>query len=212
MTKDLKIKICGMRDAANIGAVSALSPDYMGFIEYAPSPRFVGERFVVPENVPRAIGRVGVFVDASYEAIVQRAAGSGYDVVQLHGDESPELCSRLSDAGLRVIKVFRVDDAFDFNDTRPFRDTADVFLFDARGRMYGGNGVRFNWKVLQRYDQAVPFLLSGGLRVEALQDIEELSDMNLYGFDLNSGVELAPGVKDTDRVRAFMERIRGIRL
>jgi phosphoribosylanthranilate isomerase len=207
--KEVKIKICGMRDRANIGAVAALRPDYLGFIEYARSPRFVGQGFSVPGGLPKEISRVGVFVDESLSGVRQRSAHAGYDTVQLHGVESPEFCARIRDSGLRVIKVFRVDAGFDFSQTAPYSAHVDLFLFDALGRQPGGNGIRYDWQVLKRYDQTVPFFLSGGLRPEGLaEDLANLTDMNLYGVDLNSGVETAPGMKDLEKVSASIRFVR----
>lgn len=191
-----------MRDTANIGAVAALHPHYLGFIEYAASARFVGSTFRVPALLP-GIRRVGVFVNESIEGIQRRVSEAGYDAVQLHGDESPEFCARMRHGGLQVIKVFRVDDTFDFRATKAYVNNVDQFLFDARGRQPGGNGIRFDMRLLQQYDQEVPFFLSGGLQPDALaEDLEYFRDMNLYGVDLNSGVEQSPGFKDPVKVRA----------
>jgi phosphoribosylanthranilate isomerase len=199
-----------MRDLDNIGTVSAMRPDYLGFIEYRQSSRFVGEAFRTPEIDP-SISRVGVFVNESPEVLKRRVVDARYDAVQLHGEETPDYCARLRDGGLRVIKVFRVDDQFDFHETQAYLNKADLFLFDARGRLPGGNGIRFNPHTLERYDQKVPFFLSGGLQPESLvEDIVNLSAMNLYGVDLNSGVERAPGLKDPERVRASIRYVRSV--
>jgi phosphoribosylanthranilate isomerase len=204
----VKIKICGMRDPANIETVAALRPDYLGFIEYAASPRYVGRGFL-PPALPPGISRVGVFVNESFEYVQQRITLAGYDAVQLHGDESPDFCTLLRDEGVQVIKVFRVDDTFDFEETKSYAHHADLFLFDARGRQPGGNGIRFDPAILQRYDQRVPFFLSGGLRPDMLEeDIAGLDGMNLHGMDVNSGVEHSPGLKDVDKVRASIDHVR----
>lgn len=199
-----------MRDLDNIRTVAALRPDFLGFIEYSRSPRFVGEGFRTPE-LATSISRVGVFVNESVEVIEQRMAASGYDTVQLHGDETPDFCAQLRDGGFRVVKVFRVDDEFDFDETKKYRNKADLFLFDARGRQPGGNGIRFDPRNLRRYDQQIPFFLSGGLQPETLvEDITGLSGMNLYGVDLNSGVEQGPGFKDPDRVLACIRYVESV--
>jgi phosphoribosylanthranilate isomerase len=204
----IRIKICGMREPANIRSVAALHPDYLGFIEYKPSPRFVGNGFRVP-LMSANIARVGVFVDETFERILVRVAESGYDAIQLHGHESPDFAARLRDKGLQVIKVFRIDEAFDFGETNAFVHSADYFLFDARGKHPGGNGIQFDAQILKRYDQRVPFFLSGGLRPETLEDdLAGLKNMNLYGVDLNSGVEQAPGLKDPERVKASIDYAR----
>lgn len=198
-----------MREMDNILSVAALRPDHIGFIEYPSSPRFVGSEFISPE-LPSMISRVGVFVNETIEVIRKRSSVSGYDTVQLHGGESPDFADRLRDAGLKVIKVFRVDDAFDFSETRPYIGKIDQLLFDARGRQPGGNGIKFNPLILERYDQQIPFFLSGGLQPETLvDDIHGLTKMNLYGVDLNSGVEIAPGLKDVSKVEASIRSVKG---
>ncbi|HTF17506.1 MAG TPA: phosphoribosylanthranilate isomerase [Chryseolinea sp.] len=200
-----------MRDLDNIGTVAALSPDYLGFIEYTRSPRFVGAGFRTPE-LADSIRRVGVFVNESIDVIEGRITSARYDAVQLHGEEGPDFCARLRDKGVPVIKVFRVDDEFDFDETKAYFNKVDQLLFDARGKQPGGNGIRFDPHTLQRYDQRIPFFLSGGLQPETLlEDIANLSGMNLYGVDLNSGVERAPAIKDPDRVRASIQHVRSVK-
>ena len=201
-----------MRDPDNIRTVATLCPDFLGFIEYARSPRFVGEYFRPPEVTP-SISRVGVFVNQSLDVIKERVAFAGYDAVQLHGDETPDFCAQMRDEGLQVIKVFRIDDVFDFAETKAYSNKVDQFLFDARGKQPGGNGIRFDLRTLLRYDQQVPFFLSGGLQPETLaEDIMNLAEMNLYGVDLNSGVELEPAFKDPVRVAASIQYVRSTKL
>lgn len=196
MHQTLQLKVCGMRDADNILQVAALRPAYMGFIFYDKSPRFVGESFVLPAGFPADIKKVGVFVNASAETMLATAARVGLDALQLHGHESVEVCRAVRAAGLEVIKVFSVDDAFDFTSTEPFRTVADYFLFDTKGKYYGGNAQAFDWSVLRRYDQQVPFFLSGGLTPANVAGALALEGANLYALDVNSGVETAPGKKD----------------
>ena len=140
----IKLKICGMRDRANIERVAEIAPDYMGFIFYEKSPRFVAETFDVTAVLQPSITGVGVFVNESAESILQTLARSGLNWVQLHGDEKPEVAHKLKDEGITVIKVFSVDDEFDFSVTRPYLNYADYFLFDTRGKLFGGNAQRWN--------------------------------------------------------------------
>ena len=189
-----------MRDAENILQVASLRPDYMGFIFYPKSPRFTGSDFRIPEGFPPFIKRVGVFVDEKNETIEQLAIQHKLTHLQLHGHESPAHCGELKAKGYVTIKVFSVSDDFDFKATRAYRDVADYFLFDTKGKFYGGNAQTFNWQILQRYDQQVPFFLSGGITPENVSGILALHDMNLHAIDVNSGVEKAPGVKDLDKL------------
>jgi phosphoribosylanthranilate isomerase len=204
---DIALKICGMRDAENIQAVAALSPHYMGFIFYRESPRFVGDDFVMPV-LPAAIKKVGVFVNESTEAIRNTATGHGLTLVQLHGHETPEQCRDLKASGLGVIKVFSVGKDFDWSVVQPYKSVADFFLFDTKGKYYGGNARTFDWSLLQQYDQQVPFFLSGGLSPENMSDAARLKNMNLYALDVNSGVEDSAGVKNISKIKTVFERLK----
>jgi phosphoribosylanthranilate isomerase len=196
----IKVKICGMKDAVNIKAVAELRPDYMGFICYNKSPRYVGNEFEVNVDVER----VGVFVNESVENILRR----NFKIVQLHGDESPERCEELKEKDIRVIKVFSIDDDFDFKKTKEYEDVADYFLFDTKGKLYGGNSKTFNWKKLEEYDQKKPFFLSGGLNEENIKNINDLKGMNIHAVDLNSGVEDSPGLKNIEKIKSIMSCLK----
>lgn len=188
-----------MRERVNIGEVSKLEPDYMGFIFYSKSPRFVGEDFVMPE-LPGKIKKVGVFVNASTEEMISAVEKYGLDYLQLHGNESIEKCRELRAGGIKVIKVFSVDEQMDFQLTKRFKDVVDFFLFDTKGKYYGGNAMVFNWSMLERYDQSVPFFLSGGIGPGNIREVRKLEGMNLLAVDVNSGVEDSPGFKNTSKV------------
>lgn len=204
----LKIKVCGMRDPENIRSIGTLSPDYMGFIFYEQSPRYTGKSFFIPDDLPATVKRVGVFVNESIETMLGISSLYGLQCVQLHGHEPVEKCEQLRSAGLEVIKAFAVDDPFDFSVLKPYQSSVDYFLFDTRGKKYGGNGLPFNWSVLQHYDQQVPFFLSGGLSTRNLEDVFRLTTMNLYALDINSGVEVSPGMKDVREVESFIKQAR----
>jgi len=208
----IKIKVCGMRDSNNIAHVTALGPDYMGFIFYGPSPRYVGPDFRLFDKAPANIVRVGVFVNEANDEIMTRSKIAGFDHVQLHGNETVQQAGDLKASGFTVIKVFSVDDDFDFAITKPFIPVVDFFLFDTKGKFHGGNARTFNWKVLSRYDQDVPFFLSGGITPENVNDINALDGMNLYALDVNSGVEVAPGLKDIKKLKTLFEAVDKLRL
>lgn len=203
----LKLKICGMRDPANILQVADLKPDYMGFIFYQKSKRFVGDDFTVPANFSKEIKRVGVFVNEDKQEIQRQVKKNKLDYVQLHGDESPEVCGELRESKIGVIKVFPVDQSFDFDKTKPFQRYADFFLFDTRSDRYGGTGKTFDWNLLNQYDQHIPFFLSGGVSIENVRNIKALDSMNLHAVDVNSGAESSPGLKEIEKVKAIAEVI-----
>ena len=189
-------KICGMRDAKNILEVAVPGPDLMGFIFYERSPRYVGIDFQVPGTFPKSIKKVGVFVNATLDEVLEKAESHHLEFVQLHGDETPAFCKEVRSHGIGVIKVFSVGPGFDFSVTGMFEGAADLFLFDTKGASRGGNGVPFDWSVLKEYSGKTNFLLSGGLSVANIEEALSLEMEMLVGFDLNSGVETSPGIKD----------------
>ncbi len=204
---EVKLKVCGMRDAENVLGVAALQPDYMGFIFYQKSPRFVGEDFQVPESFPVEIKKVGVFVNETPEKMLALARTLQLDYLQLHGNESVEVCAVIKQAGIGAIKVFSVDDDFDFAVTKPYQSAVDFFLFDTKGKYYGGNAQAFDWSVLQRYDQQIPFFLSGGITPDNVTNIAALKNMNLHALDVNSGVEVQPALKSIEKLNTLKTQV-----
>lgn len=200
-----------MRNPANIKEVASLNPQYMGFIFYDKSPRFVSNDFVLPTPLPSSIKKVGVFVNETTDVIAKKASTYGFDFVQLHGDETVDECFVLKDAGLKVIKVFSVDEDFDFKNVNAFKKYVEFFLFDTKGKFYGGNARAFNWELLKKYDQEVPFFLSGGLTPENISQLGNVVNMNLHALDLNSGVEDLPGAKNLEKVKTAMKALRSLR-
>lgn len=194
-----------MRDAGNILDVAALHPDYMGFIFYQGSKRFVGKDFAIPDSLSRDIKRVGVFVNQSTEEIADTATEHSLNLIQLHGDESPQQCDELKEKGFEIIKAFAVGNEFDFQTTLNYKKSVNYFLFDTKGKDFGGNGITFQWDLLKNYDQEIPFFLSGGISPLNIMNIKNLSDMNLYAIDVNSGVEKAVGVKDVGLIKKLVQ-------
>ena len=195
-----------MRDTENIRQLLEAEPDYLGFIFFEKSARYVSE-LQMKEIIKLKFGeteRVGVFVDEKFERIVEYADKGFFDTVQLHGNESPELIRTLKNEGLEVIKVFAVDDDFDASILRKYSD-ADYFLFDTKGKLPGGNGVKFNWEVVEKSKIKKPFFLSGGLGVEDKEVLNNFNTKYLYALDFNSKLELEPGLKDVQKVRRILE-------
>ena len=201
--KNLKLKVCGMRDLGNIREVAALQPDYLGFIFYEKSPRFFdGE---IPE-ISSAIKKTGIFVDAAFDYIVEKVKKYQLRVVQLHGKESPELCAALQNEQVEVIKVFSIKDDFDFEVLKGYEGKVDFFLFDTKGKEKGGNGTTFNWEILEKYPSAMPFFLSGGLGLEEIKEIEKYHfPESFYGIDVNSKFESRPGFKNIQDLKELRE-------
>ena len=205
----MKLKVCGMRDEKNIREVAALSPDYMGFIFYRASPRYVGDEFEMPV-IDHSIKKVGVFVNATTEEILAKAVIHDLHFVQLHGRESVEQCNELRQHNTLIIKAFSVDDKFDFQHVRQYHGAADYFLFDTKGQYFGGNATRFDWRILTLYDQQTPFFLSGGLRPENIGEVKILKDMNIHAIDINSGVEISPASKDLSKIQQVIDSLNEV--
>jgi len=204
---DVKLKICGMRDVENIREVSAFQPDYMGFIFYDKSPRFVGHDFVIPSEFPMKINRVGVFVNHTLQSVNNTMNTHQLQYAQLHGDESISYCEELKQLGVKIIKVFRIDEDFDFAITKQFESLADFFLFDTKGKLYGGNARPFDWNLLNQYNHALPFFLSGGIHPENIRELKNISSLNLHAIDVNSGVEDHPGLKNVNKISEIINQL-----
>jgi len=206
----IKLKVCGMRDANNILAVGALQPDYMGFIFYEKSKRFVGNNFSIPKGLSQNIKRIGVFVNEKLDLMLTQAANFKLDYVQLHGDENLEVCKTLRENKIGVVKVFSIDGSFDFVTTKPYQSFSDFFLFDTKSESRGGSGKSFDWNLLKRYNQQTPFFLSGGLSPENIQHVKTLKGMNLHAIDVNSGAEVTPGIKDIEKIKIIKDTLSTI--
>lgn len=206
----MKVKICGMKFPKNILEIGALQPDYIGFIFYPKSKRFVGENFSQKsiEKLPKTIKKVGVFVNESVENILKIQKQFSFDTIQLHGDESVEMCSILQQNGIEVIKVFSVDNYFDFEITKPFESVCELFLFDTKTEKYGGSGKAFDWKILEKYNLEKPFFLSGGLGLNNLKKIKQINHPQLIGLDFNSQLEDENYKKITEEVNELIQKIR----
>lgn len=190
-TTAMKIKICGMKFGENISQVGALQPDFLGFIFYSKSKRFVGDDFSSSsiQNLPKSIKKVGVFVNESPESIVEKVKRFDLDIVQLHGNESVADCEFLKENNIEIIKVFSIDENFDFNIVKSYELVCDYFLFDTKTPTYGGSGKTFDWKLLDNFKLEKPFFLSGGLNSESIEKIKKLNYPMLVGLDFNSQLE-----------------------
>lgn len=199
------VKVCGMRDPENIREIEQTGIDWMGFIFCASSPRFVSE---IPGHLPRKVKRVGVFVNEGIEDILAVAARFELDYAQLHGTELPDFCRSLETRGLATIKAFPIAAAGDFQATVRYSGCCSYFLFDTQSPVYGGSGLKFDWRLLDHYSGDTPFLLSGGIGLDDVEKLRGIGNRRLAGFDLNSRFESAPGMKRADLIRKFVEQIK----
>ena len=196
------IKVCGMRDAENIREVEALGIDLMGFIFWPKSSRYVSER---PAYLPTNCKRVGVFVDEDIETVKRIAEDYALDYIQLHGHESGAYCAQLK--GLKLIKAISVSGQDDIATYKTYRGLVDYFLFDTKCPSVGGSGQQFDWTVLSAYDGDTPFMLSGGIGLDDAERVKSFHHPKCVGIDLNSRFELAPGLKDIDALRIFLNEL-----
>lgn len=215
----------------NVTEVALLEPDFLGFIFWEPS-----QRYFEGEIPPLAVTtkKVGVFVDASIDEVVAKVKQYSLQMIQLHGGESPEYCGMLQNAlwatdipaelkydrekewsnydelptNPQLIKVFSVGEDFDFNVLQQFEAYCDFFMFDTKGKLPGGNGYAFNWRLLEDYASEKPFFLSGGIGPEDIDKLKEFlnskASKNCYAIDVNSRFESSPGLKDTEKLKKFI--------
>jgi phosphoribosylanthranilate isomerase len=204
----MQIKVCGMRDPLNLEQVCGLLPEYVGFIFYPRSKRFVGIHpdpmlFRIPGP---AIKKVGVFVDEELEQVRNTIGLYGLEAVQLHGSESADYCRQLSGEPVEVIKV--LDPHGSDPELEGYLEVVDYFLFDSAGAGFGGTGQQFDWKLLGNLRHSAPFLLSGGIGPGDAGHIRSLDLQGLMGVDVNSRFELSPAIKNIELLREFVIEIR----
>lgn len=225
-----------MREPENIRAVSALGIDMMGFIFWPESPRYVqmisSQAGIIPdysvERLNRGRGvvekreaedtppkRVGVFVDDMPQSIVTRVFNYDLDYVQLHGEESRVMIENLRrtlepdiKSGVKIIKALSFEKPEDVARCKEYEGVVDLFLFDTRCKSVGGSGEKFDWELLKHYDGTTPFLLSGGIGPDDAERVKSFSHPQFAGVDLNSRFETAPGVKDVEALRNFIQALR----
>ena len=197
-----------MKYPQNILEVGALLPDYMGFIFWEKSARyFNGE---IPELI-ETVKKVGVFVNQTQKEILEKVTKYNLQAVQLHGNESVEFCSELKKQlpkKIEIIKAFSAANDFDFEILKPYEAVCDYFLFDTKGKLPGGNGITFDWTILKKYKSEKPFFLSGGIGINELKAIEEISKTNLpiYAIDVNSKFEIEAGLKNKNLFSNFKRK------
>ncbi len=209
----MRIKVCGLTNVNQVRQLSDMGIEFAGFNFYPRSPRYVYKN--MPATAIKAIrskiNKVGIFVNEDPDELLRTVDECGLYLVQLHGDESPRYCEKISNY-VGVIKVFRLTE----NDNiewkmKDYYDAADMFMFDAETTLYGGAGKKFNWKTLQDLKINKPFFLAGGVApgdVEALKLFEKQNvAKDLFAIDINSKFELAPGVKDIEMIKAFRKKL-----
>jgi phosphoribosylanthranilate isomerase len=205
----MKLKVCGLKNRENIIEVLEYKPDFIGFIFYDKSPRYISEE-LKPSFIQdiSASNKVGVFVNASEVKMLDIASRYGLDYLQLHGNETAEFCKQIQKS-IPIIKAFQIDDYFDFSILNEYEDACTYFLFDSKSKQYGGSGETFNWEKLNEYKLQKPFFLSGGVDLENIEQILLLKSEfpNLYAVDINSKFEIEPGIKDISKIKLLSNKI-----
>ena len=208
----MNTKVCGITQLKQLQQLDGLDIDFAGLIFYKDSPRYAGDKIAKEDlkNSDFDLKKVGVFVNADYDEIMQAVEDYGLDVVQLHGDESPELCEELSE-DVEVIKAFKVKDSKVSIDelVADYDEVCDYYLFDtASSEVEGGTGKQFDWKILSKAKIEKPFFLSGGIGVDDVKKVKAFKHPDYYAVDINSKVEKEPGVKDMGLVLQFRQGLK----
>ena len=203
----MKIKVCGLKDFLNIKEISESDADFVGIIFYEKSPRFVNGSLSFDQAREINTKKVGVFVNESAYSVLSKVAHYNLDVVQLHGNESPDYCRELK-RNVKIMKAFGVDVDFDFQILEAYEKCVDYFLFDTATLNYGGSGKTFDYTLLAKYNFSIPFFISGGISIGTVQTLKQLNIKHLYGVDINSKFEISPGLKDVIKVKQFIKELK----
>jgi len=203
----VRIKVCGITNLEDLFLVDKFGPDFVGFIMYPPSPRYVGEKLSEFLSIPTTAKKVVVLVNPTYEE-ARKVLNLGADFIQLHGDEDVSLAKRI---GLeKVIKAFRVKDDFSFEVLKPFAQAFALLLDAYDEKSFGGTGKIFNWEIAKKaVHMGYRIFLAGGLNPENVT--LAIKEVNPFGVDLASGLELYPGKKDPQKVKKLFAVLKGIK-
>lgn len=201
----LLLKVCGMRDEANIAELIKVQPDFIGFIFHEKSSRNVSSKIEI--EIPNGIDKVGVFVDEDERFINEKISAYNLSHIQLHGFESPQFCNKIKKLGVKIIKAFNVHSAFDFEILEGYESYCSYFLFDAFGKKAGGNGIVFNWGLLKKYNGNTPFLLSGGIDETMTNKLKKITHPQFIGVDINSKFETAAAYKNIEKIKEFKNEL-----
>ena len=199
------VKVCGITIAAQFNWLSQQPVDMIGLNFYRASKRYFSQPLVGIEANSK-VEKVGIFVNPELSYLLEKVAEYNLSMVQLHGHESAAFCEDVA-SHVAIIKAFGVDDDFLFTDTIDYLNCCRYFLFDTRTPSYGGSGKKFNWHKLSEYHYDKPFLLSGGIQPDDIQDIIDLNFSSLAGIDINSGFEISPGIKDLEKIKKMLKLI-----
>ena len=211
-TNNYQLKVCGLTQLSQIQELISLNTDFLGFIFYEKSPRFVLNHLSLEEiSEINHQGKVGVFVNESIEKIVKITEKTNLNFIQLHGDENENFISKLRknlDEKIKIIKVFRVGETFNFQFS-VFNSLVDYFLFDTDSKAFGGTGKTFDWQILNEIEIPIPYFLSGGISLENIHQLSTINHQPL-AIDINSKFEIEPGNKNLEKIKKFTQIVNKI--
>lgn len=210
----MRIKVCGNTQLEQVHALDEMGVEFAGFIFYHKSPRYVVDK-IIPGQLKKAklnINKVGVFVNADYDEVMNYVEQYGLHMVQLHGDESPRFCEKIS-LQVPTIKVFRIKEGDNIEwKIREYGNVSDLYLFDTDWSTYGGSGKKFDWKILEQAEINKPFLLSGGIGIDDVEAVKAFAAGNhsqeIFAVDINSKFETRPGVKNMEMIKTFAQALK----
>ncbi len=208
----MNIKVCGITQLQQLQELDEMGIEFVGLNFYKDSSRYAAGK-ISGEDVRDGdfdIRKVGVFVNENLNKVMKTVKEYGLDIVQLHGDEAPEYCKRLS-GEVEVIKTFRIGDDMNIEKLiEKFDDACDYYLFDTGGQKenLGGTGKQFDWSILSKTKIEKPFFLAGGIGMADLLRVKTFDHPDLFAVDINSKFEIEPGVKDLDLVKMFAQVLR----
>ena len=209
----MRVKVCGITQALQAQQIRDAGVDFVGFIFYPPSSRYVYKSMPAEEiKKLRNINKVGVFVNADVNDVLRTVDNCGLYLVQLHGNESPRYCEKISQY-ITVVKAFRVSEGDNISwKIKDYYDVADLFMFDTEGASFGGTGKKFDWQKLKEANIGKPFFLSGGIAPDDVATIQQFQQQavakDLFALDINSRFETSPGVKDVQQVTTFIHEVK----
>ena len=205
----MQVKICGMKYADNVVSITSLQPDFMGFIFYDKSKRFVGELEIsILQQIPQNINKVAVFVNETIDKIKAIVTKYELNYIQLHGNETVDFCEKLKEINIPIIKAFNISDDFDFTILEKYQNSCSYFLFDTFSKNYGGSGKTFNWKFLEKYQLTTKFFLSGGIGLENIHLALSIQHPQLFALDINSKAEVFPALKNISYTNNIIKIIK----
>ncbi|MEO5893045.1 MAG: phosphoribosylanthranilate isomerase [Ferruginibacter sp.] len=209
----MRVKVCGITQVEQLAMLPEAGATFAGLIFYPKSPRYVLRHMTTTQlKKENNMNKVGVFVNASVEEVLQMVDECRLHMVQLHGDETPKYCEKIADY-ISVVKAFRVSETDNIGwRIREYMDVCDMFMFDTEGAGYGGTGKKFNREKLKDVAVGKPYFLSGGIEPgdeEKLKEFEARPEAKaLFSIDINSRFELLPGVKDMDLIKKFIHQLQ----